>query len=416
MHNQRFFSYLSLFTFMMIILVTANNFLLMFVGWEGVGVCSYLLVSFWFTRIAANQSSISAFLTNRVGDCFLTIGMFAILWTFGNTDYATVFSLAPYMSENVVTIIGICLLIGAMAKSSQVGQVKALKILWCDSNFFWTLIYAGKISNALESAGLVYITNPEQSQRQGINQQEINKFNPAFLEWFIGFSEGDGSFFISSGKSIFSIHLHLADLPLLYEIQTNLNMGNVFLNKKSAIFIVKSKKDIHILIEIFNGNIYLRKRQIQFENWVLNFNKKNKLNLEINKGFLKPSLNDSWLAGFIDAEGSFLVSVCKTKIVQRFVLGQKDAELEFLYLSKLVKGYTEKLKGHDRLVVNYLKLDILIEYLNTHKLYSIKAKSFEKWMEIYNYRNNKPASEQIDYIQLKKNANLINLLRKEVKI
>jgi NADH-ubiquinone oxidoreductase chain 5 len=120
-HNQRFFSYLSLFTFMMIILVTANNFLLMFVGWEGVGICSYLLVSFWFTRIAANQSSMSAFLTNRVGDCFLTIGMFAILWSFGNIDYYTVFSLAPYYSENVITIVGICLLIGAMAKSSQVG-------------------------------------------------------------------------------------------------------------------------------------------------------------------------------------------------------------------------------------------------------------------------------------------------------
>ena len=120
-HNQRFFSYLSLFTFMMIILVTANNFLLMFVGWEGVGICSYLLVSFWFTRIAANQSSISAFLTNRVGDCFLTIGMFALLWSFGNVDYSTVFSLAPFVNENIVTIIGICLLIGAMAKSSQIG-------------------------------------------------------------------------------------------------------------------------------------------------------------------------------------------------------------------------------------------------------------------------------------------------------
>ena len=120
-HNQRFFSYLSLFTFMMIILVTADNFLLMFVGWEGVGICSYLLVSFWFTRIAANQSSISAFLTNRVGDCFLTIGMFAILWSFGNIDYSTVFSIAPYFNENILTIIGICLLIGAMAKSSQVG-------------------------------------------------------------------------------------------------------------------------------------------------------------------------------------------------------------------------------------------------------------------------------------------------------
>ena len=120
-HNQRFFSYLSLFTFMMIILVTGDNFLLMFVGWEGVGVCSYLLVSFWFTRIAANQSSLSAFLTNRVGDCFLTIGMFAILWSFGNLDYSTTFSLAPYMSHSVITLIGICLLIGAMAKSSQVG-------------------------------------------------------------------------------------------------------------------------------------------------------------------------------------------------------------------------------------------------------------------------------------------------------
>ena len=85
MHNQRFFSYLSLFTFMMVILVTANNYLLMFVGWEGVGVCSYLLVCFWFTRIAANQSALSAFLTNRVGDCFLTIGMFAILWSFGKS-------------------------------------------------------------------------------------------------------------------------------------------------------------------------------------------------------------------------------------------------------------------------------------------------------------------------------------------
>ncbi len=120
-HNQRFFSYLSLFTFMMVILVTADNYLLMFVGWEGVGVCSYLLVSFWFTRIAANQSSISAFLTNRVGDCFLTIGMFAILWSFGNLDYSTVFSIAPFISENIIIIVGACLLIGAMAKSSQIG-------------------------------------------------------------------------------------------------------------------------------------------------------------------------------------------------------------------------------------------------------------------------------------------------------
>lgn len=144
-HNQRFFSYLSLFTFMMIILVTADNFLLMFVGWEGVGVCSYLLVSFWFTRIAANQSSLSAFLTNRVGDCLLTIGMFAILFSFGDINYFTVFSLSPYFSETVIIVIGVCLLIGAMAKSSQVGLHVWLPMAiysrkWLDIEFYHSLV------------------------------------------------------------------------------------------------------------------------------------------------------------------------------------------------------------------------------------------------------------------------------------
>lgn len=120
-HNQRFFSYLSLFTCMMIVLVTSNNFLLMFVGWEGVGVCSYLLVCFWFTRVWANQSSLSAFLVNRVGDMLLTVGMFIILWSVGNLDYSSLFTLAPFINENILIVIGICLFIGAMAKSSQVG-------------------------------------------------------------------------------------------------------------------------------------------------------------------------------------------------------------------------------------------------------------------------------------------------------
>lgn len=120
-HQQRFFSYLSLFTFMMIVLVTGKNYLVMFVGWEGIGVSSYLLVSFWFTRIAANQSSLSAFITNRVGDCFLTIGMLTILWAVASLDYSIVFSTAPYLNPTIVTLIGLCLLLGAMAKSAQLG-------------------------------------------------------------------------------------------------------------------------------------------------------------------------------------------------------------------------------------------------------------------------------------------------------
>lgn len=120
-HQQRFFSYLSMFTFFMLILVTGDNYLVMFIGWEGVGISSYLLVSFWFTRVQANKSAISALLFNRVGDMFLTIGLFALIFALGNIDYAVVFSIAPYLNENIVTIVGICFLIGAMAKSAQIG-------------------------------------------------------------------------------------------------------------------------------------------------------------------------------------------------------------------------------------------------------------------------------------------------------
>jgi len=120
-HQQRFFSYLSMFTFFMLILVTGDNYLVMFIGWEGVGISSYLLVSFWFTRVQANKSAISALLFNRVGDMFLTIGLFALIFALGNIDYAIVFSIAPYLNENIVTIVGICFLIGAMAKSAQIG-------------------------------------------------------------------------------------------------------------------------------------------------------------------------------------------------------------------------------------------------------------------------------------------------------
>lgn len=120
-HNQRFFSYLSLFTFFMLILVSGANYLVMFIGWEGIGVSSYLLINFWYTRLAANKAALQAFTVNRVGDMILSIGFFAILFLFGNLDYATVFSLSPYMNETALTIIALLLLGGAMAKSSQIG-------------------------------------------------------------------------------------------------------------------------------------------------------------------------------------------------------------------------------------------------------------------------------------------------------
>ena len=120
-HNQRFFSYLSLFTFFMLLLASGANYFVMFVGWEGIGVVSYLLINFYFTRIQSNKAAILALTMNRVGDMGLSIGFFALFAMFGSLDYSTVFSLAPFMNETAITVISLLIFMGAMAKSAQLG-------------------------------------------------------------------------------------------------------------------------------------------------------------------------------------------------------------------------------------------------------------------------------------------------------
>ena len=90
-HKPRFMSYLSLFTFSMLMLVTSDNFLQLFFGWEGVGVCSYFLIGFWFKKQSANNAAIKAFLVNRVGDFGLALGIFLIFYYFGTINYTEVF-------------------------------------------------------------------------------------------------------------------------------------------------------------------------------------------------------------------------------------------------------------------------------------------------------------------------------------
>ena len=120
-HNQRFFSYLSLFTFFMVLLVSGDNYFVLFVGWEFIAVCSYLLINFWFTVIEANKSAMQSFIVNRVGDMALSVSFLAIVALFGNVDFSTVFSLAPMMNESALTMIGLLLLFGGMGKSAQIG-------------------------------------------------------------------------------------------------------------------------------------------------------------------------------------------------------------------------------------------------------------------------------------------------------
>ena len=94
-HKPRFMSYLSLFTFSMLVLVVSDNFLQLFFGWEGVGLCSYLLIGFWYKKESANNAAIKAFIVNRVGDFGLAIGIFLIFFYFGTINFQEVFEIAP---------------------------------------------------------------------------------------------------------------------------------------------------------------------------------------------------------------------------------------------------------------------------------------------------------------------------------
>ncbi len=128
-HKSRFMSYLSLFTFAMLTLVTSDNFIQLFFGWEGVGLCSYFLIGFWFKKESANKAAIKAFIVNRVGDFGFALGIFLIFYLFGTVNYDEVFKQIPNILDKKLNFLGfninsvdlICLLlfIGAMGKSAQ---------------------------------------------------------------------------------------------------------------------------------------------------------------------------------------------------------------------------------------------------------------------------------------------------------
>ena len=129
-HKPRFMAYLSLFTFAMLMLVTSDNFIQLFFGWEGVGLCSYFLIGFWFKKETANAAAIKAFLVNRVGDFGFALGIFLIFYLFGTVNYSEVFELIPTIIDKKLVFLGInvnaidliCLLlfVGAMGKSAQI--------------------------------------------------------------------------------------------------------------------------------------------------------------------------------------------------------------------------------------------------------------------------------------------------------
>ena len=506
-----------------------------------------MLINYWYRRVEANKSAMKALLMNRVGDWGLTIGILYIYSVYQNVDYSIISGMGGVMrsSEYItgVQVMTLYILIGAIAKSAQIGQKEAyrneinrrLKAKIRDNKYgkeitkesyelarkedisFQISRNAGTSSYSFRSAGLIRTLelvgrfenseknrkNPvdfnefsalqglaQQSckqlglneplskggvfrimarrssgvttlnklclftgyyarvvyfqrkpfltctryarigncrldsgkfERQGENQQGVGK---EFKEWLIGFTEGDGSFTMTNGKPIYSIHLNKMDLPLLYEIQAELGMGNVYINKDSAIFIVKAKGDILKLIEIFNGRIYMGKVRKRFKEWVMTYTRKYGIEVELKSLEWEPSIEDGWLAGLIDAEGCFTVTVSKRKIIQRFILGQKGANEELRVIAKLLGG---KMDGNEdsmmRVVVSYRDAGGVLEYLERFELRSVKKIALRRWKEIYEIREkvlNKQslntgyyAREREEKIkEIKKKAKMVNNLRK----
>ena len=376
-HNQRFFSYLSLFTFMMIILVTANNFLLMFVGWEGVGICSYLLVSFWFTRIAANQSSISAFLTNRVGDCFLTIGMFAILWSFGK-----------------------------------------YKKMFKDINFIaYNRYFAAKQQNEIKHRSKF---NSHSLYCENKRHYSCSSYNIG--SYLAGLIEGDGHIAVHDKNSkskvyrpkiliVFNIH----DKPLAIKLSVVFKVGKVIDRSKAGHVLLQilAKKEVLKIINLING--YMRTPKIEALHRAISWiNEKD--NCFIPYLGLDNSSVDSngWLAGFSDADANFSITVYDRKKNSKVVTTNvqtffrleikqnysKEVPVDqggasyFSILTKVaeyfsVNLYTRTRSVDDKMFYAFMVIahnrrshDLVRNYFDRFPLYSSKYLAYKDWCQV----------------------------------
>jgi hypothetical protein len=347
------------------------------------------------------------------------------------------------MNEELITVISICLLIAAMGKSAQIGlhtwlpdameglfwallkfhyMREHLKTVWSTQETF----LLGKIQMVRQSAG-----NQTSLANDGVGSSETtcetlktiinNSLNldTTFKYWFIGFTEGDGSFIINkNGYLEFKITQSSVDAQILFYIKKELGFGSVSVQdkkNKTHHYRVRDQKGLLKIIEIFNGNLYTERKNNQFKLWLEAFNKIYKTDICLIDQKNDPTLENAWLSGFTDAEGCFTVSVLKrsetyNQVQVRYILSQKG-ELELMTkIADLLGGRVSYLKDYQgyNMVVNLMKLRTIIHYFNQYSLKTKKYICYFNWLKVYKLVMNKEHFNNEGLERVKSLMNKIN--------
>ena len=253
---------------------------------------------------------------------------------------------------------------------------------------------------------------------RNISGKNTDQISDDWLTWFIGFSEGDGAFLVGKDKRLIFV-LTQKEIAILNHIHETLGIGRVTTYGSFSRYRVEDKKSMLILIALFNGNLVLNKRKVQVKkNWldILGIEQKNNV---------LPTLNDSWISGFIDAEGCFNVTLFKRKTMAlgyqvklRFMIDQKDSLENMIYIKDQLNLFlsNRKLKkgtegSMHRIESNsFVKAPLIIEYLNKFRLKSKKQYSFDKWVAVYQLVQNKAHLTEKGLSEIRKLSKEINLV------
>jgi hypothetical protein len=342
----------------------------MFVGWEGVGICSYLLVNFWYTRIAANQSSISALLTNRVGDCFLTIGMFAILWSFGNCKKMLKENSSLYNLTNRIV---------RKINNLTSGQVRQKS----DVPLHTYTNLGAYLAGLIEADGYIGVHDKNSKSK---------KYRPKIIVVF-----------------------SLADKPLAEKLATITQAGKVLAkpNAGHVLWQIIAKKEVLKLINLINGHMRTPKIEALHRaiRWI---NENDHCSIDCLDLDLSPIDSNSWLAGFTDGDGNFSISLIdrkksgggSRKVMQTFfrielkqeysreVTDKQGGNSYFNILTKIsafftVNLYTRTRISKDKVYYAFMVVshssrshEIVRSYFDRFPLYSSKYLAYKDWCTV----------------------------------